>query len=157
MVLTPHRENSDVWRGSFNLGSGQSRRGVKLSRDQAVLSCSGTRYCYCLAFGSVLYNTSGNQGLSKAGSGGMLTGLMASLLAEDISRVQRRLLFLHGWLRIWRWLISKMPEQLLPKSSCLILSGLSTGWLVRIQRPIKDIIAIRQYTTGYKNVGTGKK
>ena len=48
--------------------------------------------------GNVLVNTTGNSGLAKGGSGDVLTGLIASLLAQGAAPVQAAALgvWLHG-------------------------------------------------------------
>ena len=93
-ILTPHD-------GEFArlLGDGVTPRDiargnrVKLAREFAVkhdcvLVLKGHRTISATPSGTVLVNTTGNSGLAKGGSGDVLTGLIASLLAQGATPIQ---------------------------------------------------------------------
>ena len=87
-ILTPHD-------GEFARIGGDLSRGdrVRAARDFAVAhSCvlvlKGHRTVVAGPTGNVLVNTTGNSGLAKGGSGDVLTGIIASLLAQGATAVQ---------------------------------------------------------------------
>lgn len=86
-ILTPHE-------GEFSRLSGEPVTDrVQQARDFAttygcVLVLKGHRTVTATPSGTVLVNTTGNSGLSKGGSGDVLTGLIASLLAQGATPVQ---------------------------------------------------------------------
>lgn len=87
-ILTPH----DV---EFARMGGELRGGdrVKAARDFAVshgcvLVLKGHRTVTAAPEGNVLVNTTGSSGLAKGGSGDVLTGVIASLLAQGAGAVQ---------------------------------------------------------------------
>ena len=97
-ILTPHD-------GEFVRAGGDLRHGdrVRAARDFArehgcVLVLKGHRTLTATPAGNVLVNTTGNSGLAKGGSGDVLTGLIASLLAQGATAVQAAALgvWLHG-------------------------------------------------------------
>lgn len=96
-VLTPHD-------GEFiRLGGDLSGDRVESARSFAkehgcVLVLKGHRTLIAVPEGNVLENTTGNSGLAKGGSGDVLTGVIASLLAQGATPVQAAALgvWLHG-------------------------------------------------------------
>ena len=97
-ILTPH----DV---EFTRIGGDLKRGdrVGAARDFAVshgcvLVLKGHRTITATPEGSVLVNTTGGSGLAKGGSGDVLTGVIASLLAQGAGAVQAAAagVWLHG-------------------------------------------------------------
>jgi len=87
-VLTPHD-------GEFARIGGDLSRGdrVKAAREFAmthgcVLVLKGHRTVIASPEGNVLVNTTGNSGLAKGGSGDVLTGIIASLLAQGATAMQ---------------------------------------------------------------------
>ncbi len=86
-ILTPHE-------GEFSRLSGVPVTDrVQQARDFAttygcILVLKGHRTITATPSGTVLVNTTGNSGLSKGGSGDVLTGLIASLLAQGATPVQ---------------------------------------------------------------------
>ena len=52
------------------------------TRSQSIVVLKGLATVTALPSGVCLYNTSGNNGLAKAGSGDVLTGMICSLLAQ---------------------------------------------------------------------------
>ena len=63
-----------------------------------VLVLKGHRTVIAMPGGNVLVNTTGNSGLAKGGSGDVLTGIIASLLAQGATAAQAAALgvWLHG-------------------------------------------------------------
>ena len=63
-----------------------------------VLVLKGHRTLTAAPAGNVLVNTTGNSGLAKGGSGDVLTGIIASLLAQGATAVQAAAVgvWLHG-------------------------------------------------------------
>ena len=97
-ILTPH--DGEFARIGGDLGHGDR---VKAARDFAaahgcVLVLKGHRTVTATPEGNVLVNTTGNSGLAKGGSGDVLTGIIASLLAQGATAAQAAALgvWLHG-------------------------------------------------------------
>jgi len=97
-ILTPHD-------GEFaRLGGDLSHRNrIRAARDFAVehgciLVLKGYRTVTAAPDGTVLVNTTGNSALAKGGSGDVLTGIIASLLAQGAAPAQAAALgvWLHG-------------------------------------------------------------
>lgn len=97
-ILTPH----DI---EFSRIGGDLTHGdrVRTAREFAiahkcVLVLKGHRTITALPQGNVLVNTTGNSGLAKGGSGDVLTGIIAALLAQGASPVQAAAggVWLHG-------------------------------------------------------------
>ena len=122
-VLTPHE-------GEFARIGDLSGGRVQAARDFAVdhgcwLVLKGHRSLTATPWGTVLENATGNCGMAKGGSGDVLTGLIAALLAQGASPTQAAALgnWLHGRagdLAAAAWTEYAMtPEDLL---SCLPLA-----------------------------------
>ena len=97
-ILTPH--DGEFVRLGRDLSGGDR---VRAARDFAaahgcVLVLKGHRTVTAAPEGNVLVNTTGNSGLAKGGSGDVLTGVIASLLAQGAPAVQAAALgvWLHG-------------------------------------------------------------
>ena len=87
-VLTPH--DGEFARIGGDLSQGDR---VKVAREFAmthgcVLVLKGHRTVVASPEGNVLVNTTGNSGLAKGGSGDVLTGVIASLLAQGATAMQ---------------------------------------------------------------------
>jgi ADP-dependent NAD(P)H-hydrate dehydratase / NAD(P)H-hydrate epimerase len=102
LVLTPHP-------GEMGRLTGLETRQVqadrlKIARDfatrnQVILVLKGWRTLIAHPDGSVAVNTTGNPGMAKGGSGDLLTGMVAALLAqhpEDPRRAVEAAVYLHG-------------------------------------------------------------
>ena len=93
-ILTPHDgEFARLLGGNTTPESIAKADRAKLARDFAteygcILVLKGHRTMTATPSGTVLVNTTGNSGLSKGGSGDVLTGLIASLLAQGATPVQ---------------------------------------------------------------------
>ncbi len=97
-ILTPH--DGEFARIGGDLSDGDR---VGAARDFAkahgcILVLKGHRTVVAAPEGTVLVNTTGNSGLAKGGSGDVLTGLIASLLAQGCPPMQAAALgvWLHG-------------------------------------------------------------
>ncbi|MBQ8389845.1 MAG: NAD(P)H-hydrate dehydratase, partial [Oscillibacter sp.] len=97
-ILTPHD-------GEFARLGGDLRSGDRLGAARAFagdhgccLVLKGHRTLIAAPAGNVLVNTTGNSGLAKGGSGDVLTGIIASLLAQGASPIRAAGLgvWLHG-------------------------------------------------------------
>lgn len=97
-ILTPH--DGEFARVGGDL-SGGDRVGAARAFSQAhgcILVLKGHRTITAGPSGNVLVNTTGNSGLAKGGSGDVLTGIIASLLAQGAAPVQAAAggVWLHG-------------------------------------------------------------
>ncbi|MBQ9492138.1 MAG: NAD(P)H-hydrate dehydratase [Oscillibacter sp.] len=93
-ILTPHNgEFARLLNNGMTPEDVARADRVRLARDFAsqhgcILVLKGHRTITATPYGTVLVNTTGNSGLSKGGSGDVLTGLIASLLAQGATPVQ---------------------------------------------------------------------
>ncbi len=100
-VLTPHPGEFKRLAPDLSDLLSRDRAGAALKlaqRSGSIIVLKGHATVTALPSGVCFYNTSGNQGLSKAGSGDVLTGLMASLLAQGYTpeTAAPAAVFLHG-------------------------------------------------------------
>ena len=97
-ILTPH--DGEFARVGGDLSEGDRVRAARSFTEQhgCVLVLKGHRTLTAAPGGNVLVNTTGNSGLAKGGSGDVLTGVIASLLAQGASPVQAAAggVWLHG-------------------------------------------------------------
>ena len=97
-VLTPH--DGEFARIGGDL-TGSNRLGAARAFGAAhgcVLVLKGHRTLTAAPAGNVLVNTTGNSGLAKGGSGDVLTGIVAALLAQGATAVRAAAVgvWLHG-------------------------------------------------------------
>lgn len=87
-ILTPH--DGEFARIGGDLSHGDRIRAAReFARSHGcILVLKGHRTVTATPEGNVLVNTTGNSGLAKGGSGDVLTGLIASLLAQGATPVQ---------------------------------------------------------------------
>ena len=96
-ILTPH--DGEFARLGGSLSGGRIAAARSFAGDHGCfLVLKGHRTLIASPGGNVLVNTSGNSGLAKGGSGDVLTGIIASLLAQGASPVRAAGLgvWLHG-------------------------------------------------------------
>lgn len=97
-VLTPH--DGEFARIGGDLSAGDRLGAVRAFAEAhgCVLVLKGHRTITAVPSGNALVNTTGNSGLAKGGSGDVLTGVIASLLAQGASPVQAAAggVWLHG-------------------------------------------------------------
>lgn len=96
-ILTPH--DGEFARIGGDLAPGRAEAARVFAKDHGcMLVLKGHRTVTAGPEGNVLVNTTGNSGLAKGGSGDVLTGLIASLLAQGANPVQAAAggVWLHG-------------------------------------------------------------
>jgi len=86
-ILTPHPKEFDRLFGKSDSASNRLNNQIiqaKLLKCYIILK--GTYTSICCPNGSVFFNNTGNSGLSKGGSGDVLTGLITGLLAQGYNQ-----------------------------------------------------------------------
>lgn len=96
-VLTPHEGEFVRLGGDLSVGRTEAARSFAVEHG-CILVLKGHRTLIASPDGSLLENATGNSGLAKGGSGDVLTGIIASLLAQGAEPVQAAALgvWLHG-------------------------------------------------------------
>ena len=96
-ILTPHDGEFARIGGDLSAGRAEAARRFAL-RHGCTLVLKGHRTVTATQAGTVLVNTTGNSGLAKGGSGDVLTGTVASLLAQGAAPVRAAAagVWLHG-------------------------------------------------------------
>ncbi len=98
-ILTPHPKEYERLFGKSENSlvriENQKKNSIKY---QIYIICKGHYSTITTPSGKVYFNVSGNSGLAKAGSGDVLTGIIASLLAQHYTSEEAALLgvFIHG-------------------------------------------------------------
>ena len=100
-VLTPHPKEMSRISGQCTLEIQQNRieAAARFSRENAVfLVLKGARSLIAFPDGSVYINPTGNPGMATAGSGDVLTGIIAGLIAQGMKTGQAAMAgtYLHG-------------------------------------------------------------
>ncbi len=99
-ILTPHPKEFDRLVGSaYTTGHERGLAAQEFAqRHQVIIVLKGAWTAICPPSGPVLFNTTGNPGMAKGGSGDALTGLLTGLLAQGYEPMQAALLgvYLHG-------------------------------------------------------------
>lgn len=95
-VLTPHPKEFDRMFGAHSSAYGR----LMTQREQAirlgvVIVLKGAHTSVALPDGTVHFNTTGNPGMATAGSGDVLTGITAGLLAQGLNSGAAALLAVH--------------------------------------------------------------
>jgi NAD(P)H-hydrate epimerase len=99
-ILTPHPKEFErlvgEWKNDFERLSKQKQLAKDLS---AVIILKGANTSIAAADGNVYFNSSGNPGMAKGGSGDVLTGILTGLLAQAYTSLEAAQLgvFLHGF------------------------------------------------------------
>jgi NAD(P)H-hydrate epimerase len=98
-ILTPHI-------GEFKRLNGESKNDFERLNDASALAVKhgiililkGANTAICSPDGQVYFNSTGNPGMAKGGSGDVLTGLLTGLLAKSMNPLHAALLgvYLHG-------------------------------------------------------------
>jgi len=89
-------------------------------KNGVTLVLKGARTLIAHADGTVAVNTTGNPGMAKGGSGDLLTGLIAGLIAQhpgDAARAVEAAVYLHGL--ACDMAVRKMDEHTLLATDCL--------------------------------------
>lgn len=98
-ILTPHpgefERLAGKWINSFERLELQRRLSMKFG---VIIVLKGAHSCISFPDGQCVFNTTGNPGMATAGSGDVLTGMIAGLLAQQYSPAQAAMLavYLHG-------------------------------------------------------------
>ena len=98
-VLTPHPRELDRLCGKANTGFERLENARKLSlKTGAVIVLKGAFTAVCSPSGAVYFNSTGNNGMAKGGSGDVLSGIITALLAQGLSALNAARLgvFVHG-------------------------------------------------------------
>lgn len=99
-ILTPHPKEFDRLVGStFTTGQERSLAAQEFARrHQVIVVLKGAWTAICAPSGPMLFNSTGNPGMAKGGSGDALTGLLTGLLAQGYAPHQAAVLgvYLHG-------------------------------------------------------------
>lgn len=96
-ILTPHEGEFARLGGDVSAGRETAAREFA-SRHGCILVLKGPRTAVAAPDGTVLVNTTGSSALAKAGSGDVLTGIIASLLGQGAGAMQAACcgVWLHG-------------------------------------------------------------
>jgi hydroxyethylthiazole kinase-like uncharacterized protein yjeF len=103
IVLTPHPGEMARLAGSSVAEIQANRLAAArkfVGENGVTLVLKGSRTLICHPDGSVAINTSGNPGMAKGGSGDLLTGVVAGMLAQykdDIALAVEAAVYLHGF------------------------------------------------------------
>jgi hydroxyethylthiazole kinase-like uncharacterized protein yjeF len=98
-ILTPHPREFERLFGSFNDQYSRLQFQMQFSiQNNCVIVLKGAHTCITTPGGIVWFNTTGNPGMAKGGSGDVLTGLILGLIAQGYTIDDASILavFLHG-------------------------------------------------------------
>ena len=113
-VLTPHPKEFERLVGVCENDFERLHKAVALAQQYSLIVILKGHYTLIAANGKGYFNNTGNAGLAKGGSGDVLTGMIASLLAQNYQPLQAALVavYLHG-LAADLALENQSPESLL--------------------------------------------
>jgi hydroxyethylthiazole kinase-like uncharacterized protein yjeF len=98
-VLTPHPGELDRICGKANSGFERLENARNLSmKTGAVVVLKGAYTAVCSPSGAIYFNSTGNNGMAKGGSGDVLSGIITAILAQGLSALNAARLgvFVHG-------------------------------------------------------------
>lgn len=99
-VLTPHPKEFDRLTQSHDNDFDRLRTAQQFAlNNKCILLLKGAYTVICMPDGSSYFNSSGNSGLAKGGSGDTLTGLITGLIARGYTPAKAALIgvFVHGY------------------------------------------------------------
>jgi NAD(P)H-hydrate epimerase len=99
-ILTPHQGEFDQLFGKQKNDWERLQTAIaKAQTLNCVIVLKGPHTAICMPNGNCYFNSTGNQGMAKAGSGDVLTGIILSLLAQKYNREEATLIgvYMHGW------------------------------------------------------------
>lgn len=99
-VLTPHPKEFDRLFGKHETDFARLRTAREKSAMLSIIVVLKSHHSFiALPDGTCYFNSTGNAGMAKGGSGDVLTGLLTSLLAQGYAPTEAALLgvYLHGW------------------------------------------------------------
>jgi NAD(P)H-hydrate epimerase len=127
-ILTPHPGELDRLTQKANSGHERLENARELSRKSgAIVILKGAFSAICSPSGEVHFNSTGNAGMAKGGSGDILTGLLTGLLARGIPAIHaaRMGVFIHGLAGD----IASQKRGFIAMHAGDILDSLSDAWL----------------------------
>jgi hydroxyethylthiazole kinase-like uncharacterized protein yjeF len=98
-ILTPHPKEFERLVGKYNNEFERHRMQIEFSvKHKVVVVLKGSYTCISTPEAKAFFNSTGNPGMSKGGSGDALTGIILALLAQHCSPVDAALLgvYIHG-------------------------------------------------------------
>lgn len=98
-IITPHLKEFERLAGTTNNWLERHRLQVTMSRTHSIyIVLKGAATCITTPDGLSFFNATGNPGMAKGGSGDVLTGIIAGLLAQHYPPLNACLLgvYLHG-------------------------------------------------------------
>lgn len=99
-ILTPHPKEFERLTGSFEDDFDRLKKARNFAiRHNCILILKDTYTHICMPDGSVFFNSTGNPGLAKGGSGDGLTGIILGLLARGYTPPKAALIgtYIHGY------------------------------------------------------------
>ncbi len=98
-ILTPHPGEFDRLAGKSQSGMIRNKKQIEFACEfNAIVLLKGAYTSIAMPDGTCYYNSTGNPGMSTAGSGDVLTGIVLSLLAQGYTQEEAALFgaFIHG-------------------------------------------------------------
>jgi NAD(P)H-hydrate epimerase len=98
-ILTPHPKEFDRLFGASKSAYDRLQKQLEQSKAHSIfILVKGAHSSLSTPSGEVFFNSTGNPGMAKGGSGDVLTGMIASLLAQHYSSQDAAILgmYLHG-------------------------------------------------------------
>jgi NAD(P)H-hydrate epimerase len=98
-ILTPHLKEFDRLTEPHSANYKRFLRLIDLAKKyKLIIVLKGANTCICNSNGTAWFNTTGNPGMAKGGSGDILTGMIVSLLAQGYSPLEASKLavYIHG-------------------------------------------------------------
>lgn len=97
-ILTPHPKEFERLFGKSNNDFERIEKAVNLSKEYAFIIVLKGHYTLIASKGDAWFNTTGNPGMAKGGSGDVLTGMLTALLSQGYNPLQAALMgvYLHG-------------------------------------------------------------
>lgn len=99
-ILTPHPKEFERLAGTTNNDFERHALQIAFSRKYLLfIILKGAHTCITTPSGETYFNTTGNPGMAKGGSGDVLTGVIAALLAQGYTPLETCLIsvFVHGY------------------------------------------------------------
>lgn len=97
-ILTPHPKEFERLFGESNNDFERIEKAIELSKQYAFIIVLKGHYTLIASNGSAFFNTTGNPGMAKGGSGDVLTGMLTALLCQGYNSLQAALsgVYIHG-------------------------------------------------------------
>ena len=98
-ILTPHPKEFERLAGKTDTGFDRMKRQIEFSKENnCIVVLKGAHTSVTTPEGKVMFNSTGNPGMAKGGSGDVLTGIILSLLAQGYTPENAAVtgVYLHG-------------------------------------------------------------